>query len=178
MTTFQALREQSSVTTEEALNLFDQLDPVDVDFVMGRWEGESFPTNHPFDNLLEAYNWYGKEFLDPDRVHPLVFADAQGKTFQVDPSKLFIPQALDLDFPTNDFIKQVFLSTHWLLETQESKARVRMTEYRGKVSATMIYDDLPIHDVFRKVDENTLLGLMDLKGDARLFFFVLKRVLT
>jgi hypothetical protein len=26
-----------------------------------------------------------------------------------------------------------------------------MTEYRGVVSATMIYDALPINDVFRKV---------------------------
>ena len=31
-------------------------------------------------------------------------------------------------------------------------ARLRMTEYRGVVSATMIYDSLPLNDVFRKVD--------------------------
>jgi len=48
-------------------------------------------------------------------------------------------------------------------------------EYRGKVSATMIYDYLPINDVFRKVDDNTVLGLMDFKGMPQPFFFVLDR---
>jgi hypothetical protein len=39
----------------------------------------------------------------------------------------------------------------------------------------MIYDDLPINDVFRKVDNNTVLGVMDLKGMEQPFFFVLRR---
>ena len=43
----------------------------------------------------------------------------------------------------------------------------------------MIYDYLPINDVFRKVDDHTLLGLMDFKGMEQPFFFVLNRnVLT
>ena len=50
-----------------------------------------------------------------------------------------------------------------------------MTELRGVVSATMIYDHHPIHDVFRRVDEETVLGWMDLRGLARPFFFVLQR---
>jgi len=39
----------------------------------------------------------------------------------------------------------------------------------------MIYDHLPIMDLFRKVDDNTLLGVMDLKGMQQPFFFVLYR---
>jgi hypothetical protein len=175
MTTFQALRDQSNVTTQEALSLFDQLDPVNLEFVMGRWQGSKFPTQHPLDHFIEAYNWYGKEFVDLDQVHPLVFVDNNGNRFLVDPKKIFNRQILNYEVPTNEVLKQMFLATRWLLETQESKARVRMMEYRGKVSATMIYDELPIYDSFRKVDENTMLGLMDLKGDARSFFFVLKR---
>jgi hypothetical protein len=50
-----------------------------------------------------------------------------------------------------------------------------MTTYRGKSSATMIYDQLPINDVFRKIDQNTALGLMDLKGVKQPFFFILRR---
>jgi hypothetical protein len=38
-----------------------------------------------------------------------------------------------------------------------------MTEYRGVVSATMIYDALPINDVFRKVEDGTVLGAMDFR---------------
>ncbi|MGB7084128.1 MAG: DUF4334 domain-containing protein [Phormidesmis sp.] len=48
-------------------------------------------------------------------------------------------------------------------------------EHRGKVSATMSYDHLPINDVFRKIDENTVLGLMDCKALQQPFFFVLRR---
>ena len=40
---------------------------------------------------------------------------------------------------------------------------------------TMVYDNLPINDVFRKVDEDTVLGVMDLKGMKKPFFFVLRR---
>ncbi len=50
-----------------------------------------------------------------------------------------------------------------------------MMEHRGRVTATMIYDARPIHDVFRRVDGDTALGLMDLRGVPRPFFFVLRR---
>ena len=62
-----------------------------------------------------------------------------------------------------------------LLSTSESRARLRMTEYRGKLSATMIYDQLPINDVFRKLDDNTVLAVMDNKNIKDPFFFKLIR---
>jgi len=63
------------------------------------------------------------------------------------------------------------------VHTKRSKARIRMIEHRGIVSAAMIYDQLGICDVFRKLDENTVLGVMDLKGEHQLgYFFVLERV--
>ena len=39
----------------------------------------------------------------------------------------------------------------------------------------MIYDDQPIVDVFRRIDDDTLLGVMDLRGMPEPFFFVLER---
>ncbi len=50
-----------------------------------------------------------------------------------------------------------------------------MTEFRGIVTATMIYDRLPINDVFRAADADTLLGLMDMRDMAQPFFFMLRR---
>jgi hypothetical protein len=44
----------------------------------------------------------------------------------------------------------------------------------GAAGATMIYDTLPILDVFRRVDRDTLLGVMDLRG-APFFVFTLRR---
>ena len=39
----------------------------------------------------------------------------------------------------------------------------------------MIYDRQPIIDVFRRVDDVTLLGVMDLRGMSQPYFFVLTR---
>ncbi|MEA2126719.1 MAG: hypothetical protein QOI80_3501 [Solirubrobacteraceae bacterium] len=55
------------------------------------------------------------------------------------------------------------------------EATVRMVEYRGVVTATMVYDKHPIFDSFRAVDADTVMGAMDRKGDAAPLMFVLRR---
>ena len=65
--------------------------------------------------------------------------------------------------------------TNELMKTEVSQARLRMMEYRGKVTATMVYDYLPINDSFKKIDENTVLGIMDYKIYPQPFFFILER---
>lgn len=162
-------------TTEEALALFDMMEPVPLDFMRGRWRGAGLETGHRLDGLLEASHWYGKEFVDADHVHPLLFQDRAGELFKVNPSLMPMGLVSRLNMPKTALIGRFFLALKPILRTQVSKARMRLTEYRGKVSATMVYDHLPIHDVFRKVDENTLLGIMDLKGVEQPFFFILRR---
>jgi hypothetical protein len=61
------------------------------------------------------------------------------------------------------------------MATGRPTARLRLTQYRGVVTATMCYDALPINDVFRKVDDDTLVGVMDLRGMTEPFLFVLRR---
>ena len=39
----------------------------------------------------------------------------------------------------------------------------------------MIYGQLPINDVFRKLDDNTVIGVMDNKHEKEPFFFKLSR---
>jgi hypothetical protein len=39
----------------------------------------------------------------------------------------------------------------------------------------MVYDNLPIIDIFRRLDANSLLGLMDARGLEQPFFFTLQR---
>ncbi|WP_277469264.1 MULTISPECIES: DUF4334 domain-containing protein [unclassified Paenibacillus] len=48
---------------------------------------------------------------------------------------------------------------------------MRMIGYRGKISAAMIYDQKAIIDHFRRIDEDTLLGVMDFKIQHELGFF-------
>tara|TARA_B100000809_G_scaffold257452_1_gene299088 strand:+ start:803 stop:988 length:186 start_codon:yes stop_codon:yes gene_type:complete len=55
---------------QHALALFNSLDPVDIDFMIGRWQGKGHPTDHPLDGLLEVFHWYGKEFESSEDAHP------------------------------------------------------------------------------------------------------------
>ena len=165
-----------SCTTAEALTLFDSLEPVDTDFMLGRWRGGEVSTDHPMDGLLSLANWYGKEFVSADCVHPLLFSSSSGEVFKVAPNPQMMKLALSLSIPDNGLVRSASTLLTSLLTTEESQARLRMMEHRGKLSATMIYDHLPIHDVFRKVDDHTVFGLMDYKEIEQPFFFSLTRV--
>ncbi|NJL10478.1 MAG: DUF4334 domain-containing protein, partial [Calothrix sp. SM1_7_51] len=127
-------------TTEVALQLFDALDPVNLDFMLGRWQGSELHTCHSMNGLLEVSNWYGKEFIDTENVHPLLFLDARGNIFKVSPNPTAMNWVLNLPILKNDYFKPLLMLTNSLLKTEKSQARLRMMEYRGQVSATMIYD--------------------------------------
>lgn len=161
--------------TEQALTLFDSLDPVSIEFMLGDWTGSGVPTGHPMDGVLEDAGWYGKRFESPGRVHPLVHMTLDGQKFCIQPA--LMPIGLLLRYPGLKRLlnKRLFLLMRPLTSTRHPGARLRMTEFRGVTSATMIYDRQPINDVFRKLDEDTVLGAMDMKGMERLFFFKLQR---
>ncbi len=170
-----AIAQQGNISTEAALQLFDDLEPVDIEFMISKWKGSGFHTNHQMDGLLKVFNWYGKEFISADSVHPLLFSDGNS-IFKVDPNPTIINLGLSLPIPRNEAMKPLYIQMSKIFKTEDSKARVRMMDYRDKVSATMIYDYLPINDVFRKVDDNIVLGLMDFKRISQPFFFLLNRV--
>lgn len=172
---YQSILKTGETTTERALQLFDTLEVVNLNFMLGRWQGSGLHTDHPMDGLLEASSWYGKEFIDPENVHPLLFLDSQGKIFKVAPNSTGMNWVLKFPILKNEYLKPLLMLTTSLLKTETSQARLRMMEYRGKVSATMLYDYLPINDSFRKVDDNTVLGIMDFKNLPQPFFFVLRR---
>jgi hypothetical protein len=177
MTPFETALAAGSTTTADALALFDGLDAVGLDFMPGTWRGTSFRTGHPLDGVLEAYRWQGKRFDTPEDVHPLVFRTLAGGTLclraGLAPLAIRLLEACPpLRTTAAGMAAQLVLP---LLATRRAAARLRMTVYRGVPTATMIYDTAPINDVFRKVDADTVLGVMDMKGRAQPFFFVLRR---
>jgi hypothetical protein len=161
--------------TTQALALFDTLAPASVDFMLGRWKGEGVPTGHPMDGLLESFAWHGKEFVSAEEVHPLVFEDGKGGLVRLDPRFMPMKYARHSAFSRHALTRKAFQAMIPLVSTRQSRARLRMLEVRGVSTATMIYDDLPINDSFRRMDDNTVLGLMDLKGVRQPFFFLLRR---
>jgi len=161
---------------DEALAWFDSLPAVAPDEMIGRWRGSGLPTGSPLDGLLEAYGWYGKEFLDDETVHPLLFTDRSGAPRPVDPG--WLPVALLRDY--GGFLqirplRAAFGVIRPLLSTARPKARLREVAHRGVVTAAMVYDGLPIIDVFRRVSDDVRVGAMDMRGLPSPFLFVLRR---
>jgi hypothetical protein len=55
-------------------------------------------------------------------------------------------------------------------------ASLRMTEYRGSASATLVYHDLPVADHFRRVSDTILIGAMEAPGEKRPGYFYLTKL--
>lgn len=54
-------------------------------------------------------------------------------------------------------------------------AQLREVEFGGKIQACLIYDEKPMMDYFRKINDNVVVGLGDIKGLPTDFFFWLER---
>jgi hypothetical protein len=166
---------EPACTTAEALALYDDLAAMPVEDLTGRWRGRELATGHPMDGRLAASGWYGKQFDDADHVHPLLFAAPDGEVFPVDPRR--IPLGLADKVPPGlvGRGRDALGLLRPALRTRRHRARLREVRHRGVVTAAMVYDHLPIIDLFRRVDERTVLGVMDLRGDRQPYFFVLQR---
>lgn len=171
-----ALRDRR-FTREEAHAFFDGLAPARVETCIGRWRGSSLHAGHRLDGVLESYGWYGKEFLDADHVHPLLFRRLGGDgVMTVNPAPLPVGLlAKHPDLFRGRLVSLSFRALSPLLQTRTPRARLRVLEHRGVQTAAMIYDDQPIIDFFREVDADTLVGWMELRGMAEPFLFILER---
>ncbi|AYF78950.1 DUF4334 domain-containing protein [Nocardia yunnanensis] len=166
----------ADATAAEAWELFDSLPAVRVeDITTGRWRGAEVGTGHPWDGMLVESGWYGKQFDSADSVQPLLFTAPDGEIFPVDPRR--VPLFLAGKVPVSALrpVRRSLGVLRTVLRTTTPRARLRNLEFRGKSSAAMIYDHLPIIDIFRRVDHDTLLGVMDMRGLREPYFFVLYR---
>lgn len=162
-------------TAQAALEFFDSLPPVNLEFMIGRWHGFEITTGHPQDGILAAMQWYGKEFEDAETVHPLLVLNGRGIPFRIRPLPTLVYASVRYPWLKSPRWQPLSRLGMRLLKTQRSQARLRMVEYRGQLSATMIYDALPINDHFRRVNENSVMGMMDFKGLSQPYPFGLYR---
>ncbi|GAA5053944.1 DUF4334 domain-containing protein [Nocardia callitridis] len=162
-------------TREEAEALFDGLPAVRAEEITtGRWRGYEVDTGHPMGGTLSASGWYGKQFDDVNTVHPLLFASGS-KIFPIDPRRVPLGLADRIPLGALRAVRRGLPVFGPALRTRKPTARLRDIEFRGATSAAMVYDHLPIIDHFRRADERTLLGLMDLRGMSQPYFFALRR---
>jgi GXWXG protein/Domain of unknown function (DUF4334) len=167
---------ERGATTAQAMEFFDSLPPVRIEEMLGAWVGGEIPTGHPMNGLLGPMGWHGKRFDGPDEVHPLVMEARDGGRYSLNPGVLPVPLLLRCrPLLNNTALQRAARALAPALRTRLPRARLRMLEYRGVLTATMCYDQLPIHDVFRKVDQDTVLGAMDLRGTPEPLVFFLRR---
>ncbi|TDM02403.1 DUF4334 domain-containing protein [Macrococcus carouselicus] len=164
------------LTQQEAFEFFDSLEPVLTHEMTGLWKGEDLRTGHPLEGLLEAAHWYGKAFISSEEVHPLLFQPPDQERYAGNPA--LVPVNKMIAYVPKFLVSIGIRLIHPLFKTHKSKARLRMIEYRGQVTAAMIYDQKAIIDIFRKIDADTLLGVMDVKNfkSEKSYFFLLRKV--
>ncbi len=162
-------------SAEDALALYDSLPALTPGELRGRWRGRELATGHPWEGVLTASGWFGKQFDDDERVHPLLFTTPGGALFPLDPR--WVPLALVGRVPLAvvRVLRRALGVVAPLVRARRPGARLRPVSSRGVVTAAMVYDDLPIIDSFRRVDAHTVLGLMDVRGSSAPYFFLLTR---
>jgi hypothetical protein len=139
------------IDPRELDELWAALETVRVEDILGEWRGSAFDTGHSGVATLEQLRWYGKRFNSLLDAQPVICADEDGN--------LYSNTAAGGD----------------------GEASLWMVEFRGEVTATVVYDRLPILDHLKRVDDMTLFGIMNGKGDLVLdngqhFYFILDKV--
>jgi hypothetical protein len=112
--------------------------------------------------------WKGGEFVTGHRMNSQLEKSRWfGKTFN---SATDVQPLVCLDADGNKFSN---------VEMGKGEASLWLEQFRGEVTATMVYDGQPVHDHFKKIDDDALMGIMNGKrvlDNGRYFHFYLERV--
>jgi hypothetical protein len=147
---FDALVASAAPTVHDLDRLWHDLAPATVSGMLGSWRGGDFATGHPASGLLEKIRWHGKRFDEPLLGHPLICRDEDGALY------------------SNRDAAGGGLASLWDVV------------FRDELTATMVYDAIPVFDHFKVVDHDTVMGIMNGKleplfGTADPYYFWLER---
>lgn len=147
---FDALRQADPADPADLDALWADLAVAGVEEILGPWRGGDFATGHVASTVLEKVRWHGKRFDSPLAAVPLVCRGEDGELYS------------NKDAGGG------------------GEASLWPVGFRGEVTATMVYDRLPVFDHFKKVDDDTLMGIMNGKLEAAfgvtdLYYFWLER---
>ena len=155
-----AIRALATVPSERVSALWDRLAPAVIEDIAGsRWMGTGLDTGHPMFAMLGQMRWWGKDFTDARKVDPILVTDDSGEV---------VPDTS---------------------ATGGGGASLWEVSFRGRPTASMVYDRLPVIDHFVVVDTitdpttgasrpSTLLAVMNGRGTVKggeHFWFLLDR---
>lgn len=142
--------------------VYNRLGPIDPKFLIGDWTGGDLDTGHAAQRALRDLKWAGKCFHSNDDVDPImVYDDQNNRVWNKDFGHAIVNSASP---------------SHRIVKSANAK-KLREVKYRSVVSTAMIYDQFPIIDHFRYVDNDTVAGAMDTKQyGTEVHYFFLKRI--
>lgn len=149
-TRFDDLRAAERAEPADLDALWADLATVEVEEMLGAWHGGDFATGHVASTVLEQVRWHGKRFDSALEAVPLVCRGEDGALYSN------------------------------LAAGGGGEASLWSVGFRGEVTATMVYDKMPVFDHFKKVDDDTVMGIMNGKlagtfGIDDLYYFWLER---
>ena len=162
---------------QNALDVFQSLAPVEAREMIGLWSGRGIPSGHPFDGVLESLGWFGKRFTPDMRADALLFRFDERRLIPIDPAR--IPLRLALRFYKVGRMRaarNLFAYLQRGFRARGPVASMKTMSFQGVASAAMVYDDQPIVDHFRRIDDRRIMGAMTTQGDDRIYFFELERI--
>lgn len=162
---------------QQALEQFLPLPPLHPCELSGLWQGRGVPTGHPFDGVLENLGWFGKRFNPDLRADALLFHAGRRKLRAIDPK--WVPLHLALRFHAfgrTPLAAVLFARLQRFFQAKGPVASINTVAFEGVESAAMIYDDQPIVDHFRRINDDRLMGLMAMRDDDRFYLFEPERV--
>jgi hypothetical protein len=161
----------------EKTRWFATLEPVTPEEMVGLWQGAGIPSGHPLDGVLENLQWFGKRFHADGRADALLFQSRPGRLVPVEPA--FVPIRLVLKMASlgrTAPARNLFSHMEKRLRARGTTAKLSSETNDGVETAAMIYDRQPITDYFRRIDSETVAGMMCVAGDPRRYFFQLRRL--
>lgn len=156
---------------------FHTLGPVEPVEMVGLWRGAGIPSGHPLDGVLENLRWFGKRFHPDMRADALLFQWRPGRLVAIDPR--FVPITLAIRLSSlgrTAFGRGLFSYFQKAFRAQGTTAALDIRTLDQIASAAMVYNEQPIVDHFRRVSDDTLAGMMCVRGDERRFFFKLTKI--
>jgi len=128
------------VPSSVLMPLYEQLEPVSIEFMLDTWHGSLFDGKP---NPDDQDGWWGKNMISADLVEPLLFRRPDGS---------------------------VYSNEAWGL------AKLFEGECNGLSKTVMLkYNDKPLCDYFRRVTDDTVIGLTPAAVLGVDFFFQLTR---
>ena len=145
-----------SVTQADLAVAFDTLSPASIDMLIGTWKVDPSYAESPGGKMLIESGWWGARFVDAETVQPLLYPRPDGNgVFAADLQSVLAVLSTgerDISARRNE------------IETSTPIGRLRMVEYRDVLTATLVYDQVPVLDYLRAIDSDTIVAAVEHRG--------------